>query len=278
MKIHNPKSSIGAYTTKITSVASAHVCKLKGGTMVLGQHKRAVGTFTTHQAAETALRELRDSGFLMDRVSVIGRDIDRHSEVAGADASDRLSDAGKRAAHDTEANTGAKTGAIAGGALGGLTGLLVGLGALAIPGIGPIMLGGAAATALATTISGGAIGAAAGTLVGGLVGLGIPEDRAKVYSDRVSQGSYLVMVEGSEEEIHRAELILSHRGIQDWGVYDASGKERDSDYPSGTLYSEGTSLTEGAPVPGSHAPANYPAGTLYPEGTSTQNPSRRNLG
>jgi hypothetical protein len=189
--------------------------------MVLGHHKRAVGTFASHQAAEAALMELRDSGFSMDRVSVIGRDIDRHSSVAGADASDRLSDAGKRAAHDTEADEGAKKGAVAGGTLGGLTGLLVGLGALAIPGIGPVMLGGAAATALATALSGGAIGAAAGGLLGGLVGLGIPEDRAKAYSDRVSQGEYLIMVDGSDEEIRRAEMILNRRGIQDWGIYDA---------------------------------------------------------
>lgn len=246
--------------------------------MVLGHHKRAVGTFSSYGDAETVLRELKDSGFPMDRVSVVGRDIDRNSEIAGAGASDRLSDAGKRAAHDTEADTGAKTGALAGGALGGLTGLLVGLGALAIPGVGPIMLGGAAATALATTISGGAIGAAAGTLVGGLVGLGIPEDRAKIYSDRVSQGNYLVMVEGTDEEIHQAELILSHRGIQDWGVYESAARESDAAYPGGTLYSDGTPYAEGAPVPGSHDPAASPAGTLYPEGTDPLNTSRRNLG
>ena len=152
--------------------------------MALGHHKRAVGTFSSYEAAETALHELRDSGFSMNDVSVVGRDIDRHVDVAGANAGDRISDVSTRAAHDTEAGKGAKTGALTGGALGGLTGLLVGLGALAIPGIGPVMLGGAAATALATTISGGAIGAAAGTLVGGLVGLGIPEDRAKVLSVR----------------------------------------------------------------------------------------------
>jgi hypothetical protein len=82
------------------------------------------------------------------------------------------------------------------------------------------MVGGAVATALATALSGGAIGAAAGGLVGGLVGLGIPEDRARMYSDRVSRGEYLLMVEGSEDDIRRAETILNRRGIQDWGIYD----------------------------------------------------------
>lgn len=272
METVNSQPKIGSVNHKFTpSLHSLLFAIWKEETMVLGHHKRAVGTFSSHQAAEKALRELRDSGFQMDRVSVVGRDIDRHSELAGAEASDRLSDAGRRAAHDSEAKTGAKTGAVAGGTLGGLTGLLVGLGALAIPGIGPVMLGGAAATALATTISGGAIGAAAGGLVGGLVGLGIPEDRAKVYSDRVSKGDYLVMVEGSDEEIHRAEQILNHGGIQDWGIYDNTTARNDADYPAGTLYNDGTPYTGSAPVPGSHDPAVHPAGTLYPEGTTPPN-------
>ncbi|NJP10691.1 MAG: DUF1269 domain-containing protein [Leptolyngbyaceae cyanobacterium RU_5_1] len=188
--------------------------------MVLGYHKRAVGIFSSYQDAEAALRELRTSNLPVDRVSIVGRDVNRQGDVGGTNMGDRLSADMNRTAEDTQADEGAKTGAIAGGTLGGLTGLLVGLGALAIPGIGPVMVGGALATALATTISGGAIGAAAGSLVGALAGLGIPEDRARVYSDRVSSGDYLVMVEGSDDEIRRAESILRNRGIQEWGIYD----------------------------------------------------------
>jgi len=216
--------------------------------MVLGYHKRAVGTFSSYSEAETALRELRDSGFSMDRVSLVGRNGDHHDEIAQGDAGDRLRSGAKHAAHDTEADEGAKKGAVTGGALGGLTGLLVGLGAIAIPGIGPIMLGGAAATALATTLAGGAIGAAAGGLVGGLVGLGIPEDRARVYSDRISRGDYLVMVEGSEEDIRRAETILNRRGIQEWGVYDSPASDADrTTYPAGTTHPTGTPYSDDTP-------------------------------
>jgi hypothetical protein len=184
--------------------------------MVAQQNKRAIGTFSNHDDAEMALRELRDSGFSMDKVSVVGHNIDRNSSIAGADGSDRLSDVEKH----NKANEGAKTGAATGGAVGGLTGLLVGLGMVAIPGVGPIMLAGAGVTTLATALTGGAIGAATGGIVGAFVGMGIPEDRAKNYSDRIENGDYLVMVEGSEEDIHRAQTILSHRGIDEWGVYD----------------------------------------------------------
>ena len=179
--------------------------------MALGQHKRAVGVFSKRRDAEVALGELRDSKFPMDRVSVITRDADQNDDIAGADVSDRTGN---------KADEGAATGAVTGGALGGLTGLLVGLGTLALPGIGPIMLAGAAATAIATTLAGTAIGAAAGTLLGGLIGAGIPEERARVYNERVSRGHYLIIIEGTDEEIRRAESILSGRGIEEWGIYD----------------------------------------------------------
>ncbi|HEY9674272.1 MAG TPA: hypothetical protein V6D11_22725 [Waterburya sp.] len=156
----------------------------------------------------------------MDRVSVITRDADKRDNIAGADVRSDVREEARERADDTKADEGATTGAIAGGTLGGLTGLLVGLGTLAIPGIGPIMLAGATATALATTLAGTAIGAAAGSLLGGLIGLGIPEDRARAYHDRVSRGDYLIIVDGTDDEIRHAEAILHRGGIEDWGVYD----------------------------------------------------------
>jgi hypothetical protein len=174
--------------------------------------KRSVGVFPHRRDAEHALHELRDSGFPMDRVSVIARDADQKDDIAGTSVSDQPGN---------KADDGAKVGAISGGALGGLTGLLVGLGTLAIPGVGPILLAGAGATVLATTLAGGAIGAVTGGLVGALIGIGIPEERARVYHDRVARGDYLVMVEGTDEEIARAEAILRHRGIEEYGIYDA---------------------------------------------------------
>jgi uncharacterized protein (TIGR02271 family) len=180
------------------------------------KNQQAIGIFPNRSAAEQALHELRDSNFPMDQVSVVAKDSAHNENIGGVDVSDHA---------DNKADDGAKVGALSGGALGGLTGLLVGLGTLAIPGVGPIMLAGAAATALATTVAGGAIGAAAGTLLGGLIGMGIPEDRAKIYNDRVSAGEYLVMVTGTNGEIAEAEAILNHRGIQEWGVYDVPETE-----------------------------------------------------
>jgi uncharacterized membrane protein len=67
-----------------------------------------------------------------------------------------------------------------------------------------------------------AIGAAAaGGLVRALTDLGIPEQQARAYSDRLQQADYLVILDGTDDEIRRAEAIFSARGIQAWGVYSS---------------------------------------------------------
>jgi hypothetical protein len=118
--------------------------------MAVGQHKRAVGVFANRHDAETAIGELKSAGFPMHKVTIIAQDADRKADVAGVNVQDK-NQAGNKA------DEGATAGALTGGTLGGITGLLVGLGALAIPGVGPIMVAGELATVLTTTVAGGAI-------------------------------------------------------------------------------------------------------------------------
>ncbi|AFZ36883.1 signal transduction histidine kinase (STHK), LytS [Stanieria cyanosphaera PCC 7437] len=177
----------------------------------MATYKRAVGLFYSRDEAEAALRALKNDGFNMKRVNLIARDANQVTENTDLNYNE-----GNNA--DEGASTGASTGAV----LGGLGGLLVGLGTLAIPGVGPILVAGEVATALATTLAGAGIGAAAGGIIGGLVGLGIPDEKAKIYSDRVAGGSYLLMIDGSENDVYRAERILRNRGIEEFGIYDAS--------------------------------------------------------
>jgi len=181
--------------------------------MTLTNDKRAVGVFSSRPEAEKALGELQDAGFAMNQVSIVAKDPNR------LDHSSRIGETQVQEFTATQADEGAKTGAAAGGAIGGLTGLLIGLGTLAIPGVGPVVLAGATATAIATTLAGDAIGAVVGGLAGGLIGLGIPEERAQIYHDYVVHGDYLVIVDGTEDEIHLAEEILKHRGIREWEFY-----------------------------------------------------------
>ncbi|WP_016949848.1 general stress protein [Anabaena sp. PCC 7108] len=189
--------------------------------MVIGVNRRAVGVFSHRRDAEQALHDLKNSGFPMEKVSIIAKDRDNKEDIAGTQVTEKVGD---------KSEEGAKVGGISGGTVGGLTGLLIGLGTLAIPGVGPIMLAGGVATALATTVAGAGIGAVAGSLIGGLIGLGIPEERARIYNERVEQGAYLVIIDGTDAELTRVREILHNRGVEDFEVYDA--RDLNKDQPS----------------------------------------------
>jgi uncharacterized protein (TIGR02271 family) len=140
-------------------------------------NKKIVGVFHNEHEASRAIEDLKSRGFLTEDISVIARDkrdVDAISDETG-----------------TKAPEGMASGAATGGLLGGVTGLLAGIGALAIPGIGPII----AAGPIAATLAGAAVGAGTGGLVGGLIGLGIPEDEAESYDNYVDEGRILVMVD-----------------------------------------------------------------------------------
>lgn len=174
------------------------------------EQKRSIGVFPNRFEAEKAIDELKVAGFPMDKVSALGPDTNPEEVETAAN---NLGDV------ENQGDQAARAGTISGGALGGLAGVLAGIATLTIPGLGPVVAGGVAANALATTLAGTAVGATAGGLVGGMSSLAIPELKAEAYKDWLSRGAYLVMVEGSEDDIGGAETILSRGGIQDWFVY-----------------------------------------------------------
>jgi len=109
----------------------------------------------------------------------------------------------------------AGAGAFGGTAVGGIAGLLVGIGALTIPGIGPVLAAGPLAAAIGSTLAGAGIGAAAGGLIGALVGLGIPEEDAHFYAEGVKRGGVLVTVRTSDDRAHEALRILRDANATD---------------------------------------------------------------
>jgi len=112
----------------------------------------------------------------------------------------------------TKAPEGAVAGAGTGAVLGGALGWLTGIGALAIPGVGPLI----AAGPIMAALSGVAVGGALGGLTGGLIGLGIPEYEAKRYEDRLKSGSVLISVHSENaEETDRAQEIFEAAGAED---------------------------------------------------------------
>ncbi len=114
--------------------------------------------------------------------------------------------------HNTKAPEGAVTGASAGGILGGALGVLAGIGAIAIPGVGPLI----AAGPLLAALSGVAAGAAVGGVAGALIGMGIPEIEAKHYEGKIRGGSILVSVHAeTSEQVKLAEDIFKNWRAED---------------------------------------------------------------
>ena len=153
---------------------------------------------------ERAISDLKDAGFSGRQIGVLMQDRTKEQNLAKATG--------------TKAGEGAAAGAVSGGLLGGIVGLLTGVGALAIPGVGPFVAGGA----LASTLAGAGVGAAAGGLVGALVGAGIPEEEARYYERGLQDGGVLVTVYAGDREVE-ARRILLNAGAEPYPVEGEQG-------------------------------------------------------
>jgi hypothetical protein len=145
--------------------------------------------FDNYNDAAAALAALEAAGFPHDDLSLIAN--------RGTTATDTT------APEETGNNAG--TGATVGAVLGGGAGLLAGLGALAIPGIGPVV----AAGWLVATLAGFGVGAAGGGLIGSLVGSGVTEDHAHVYAEGIRRGGNLLTLRTDEARVAEAERIIA---------------------------------------------------------------------
>jgi uncharacterized membrane protein len=173
--------------------------------MISNRHRRIIGTFTDCQTAERALDELKNAGFSMAQISIVTKDIDNDA-IADMSHCDSV--------RNIYQERRATSGTIAGSLLGAICGCLVGIGALAMPTMTPAISVGTPGAALIATLVGAGIGATSCGLLETLTSVGISEDRAKVYIDRFSRGEYLVMFDGTDDEVRRAEYILSWSQMQ----------------------------------------------------------------
>ena len=153
-----------------------------------------IGSFPSADDAEQAIGALKDDGFDEQEISLVALDSEGDFDQ---------DDGGGMLSMGQDLTSGTTTG----GALGGLAGLLAGVGALAIPGIGPIIAAG--------PIAAGLSGAVVGGIAGGLLDLGVPEERGQYYEDRVREGDVLVALNADDQEVDRAAQIMRDYGADD---------------------------------------------------------------
>ncbi|OWK43297.1 hypothetical protein [Fimbriiglobus ruber] len=155
------------------------------------------GVFTTREAANRAIAELKAAGYRDDQIGLVAKD------TGGSEEHEVT--AYKYEIYDNEALA---IGA-ASGVTGAVGGAVVAAGVLsgAIPVIGPILAIGTLGTVLLNT----AVGAVSMGVVGALLGWGIPRDEASFYEDEVAAGKYLVTVECGYGDDAR-DLLERHGG------------------------------------------------------------------
>ncbi len=169
--------------------------------------------YDSYDTAAGTVRELERAGIAYDDISVVANNTGNRTAT--------------EMKHGNEAAPGAEIGAGLGALGGGAAGVLTGLGLLAIPGVGPVV----AAGWLAALAVGAVGGAAAGGLLGGLVGAGISDDHAEVYTEGVRRGGTLVTVRVPEEKFAITETILDRHAVDPavrraqyaasgWSAYD----------------------------------------------------------
>jgi hypothetical protein len=170
------------------------------------------GMYASPALAENAVDYLLDKGFSNPAISVLLPD----DESTRAFAHEK----------HTKAPEGTAAGVTAGGIIGGSLGLLAGIGALAIPGVGPLIAAGPIMGALAGLGVGGAVGG----IVGALVGMGIPEFEAKRYEAAVRGGGTLLSVHcDTDHQIAEAKRALKETGAKDVSSTHEAGSSKDAE-------------------------------------------------
>ena len=181
--------------------------------------------YDSYADAMNVVHELEASGIDHSNISMVANS-DAHGRHT-ATATEQVTGGGDHPLDpadrdDSDAGAGAKRGSILGGVLGGGAGLLAGIGALAIPGVGPVV----AAGWLVATLAGVGVGAASGGLLGALTGAGVSHEEAHVYNEGVKSGGTLVTVRVEDADASRAEGIMQQRNPVDWRTRTVDLKSR----------------------------------------------------
>ena len=153
--------------------------------------KSQIAIYDTHEKAVNAIKVLNDKGVSMENVSLLGKAevIEDHIHIKSLD-------------------TIKEAPAIVGMGAGTLIGLLSGIGVFTIPGFGFLY----GAGALVGIIAGLDLGIVAGGFISLLTFAGIKEDKVVKCHEHLKEGKFMVIINGSKDEIERSKHILHTEG------------------------------------------------------------------
>lgn len=155
--------------------------------------KSVIGVFKSRGSAEKAAEQLRQQGFTTEEINLVSKK--QEGKEKNEYYNDDITD-----------------GALTGGTIGGIGGLLLGAGAMAIPGIGPVIAAGPIAAAISGVVAGG--------IAGGLIDWGIPAEASHRYEESVAQGNTLAVIRADAAKVNAAAQVLRQNGASEVESHD----------------------------------------------------------
>jgi uncharacterized membrane protein len=160
--------------------------------MNMNKDNSVVAIYQSHTAAESAVKELQQSGFDMKKLSIVGRDYHTDEHVVGYyNTGDRIKVWGK-------------TGAF----WGGLWGFMFGSAFFWVPGVGPLLVAGPLVSWIVGALEGAAVVGGISAFGAALYGVGIPKDSVLRYETALKTDKFILIAHGSIDETTRAKEIL----------------------------------------------------------------------
>lgn len=169
-----------------------------------GQDQNSVvAVFSQHSAAENAIKDLKNGGFNIKKLAVVGRDYQTEEDVVGFyNTGDRMKYWGKWGAF-----------------WGGLWGLLFGAAFLIIPGVGPVVAAGSIVTSIVSALEGALVVGGLSALGAGLYSLGVPKNSVVKYEASIKAGKFVLVAHGTAEEVAKARDMLKTSGADQIDSY-----------------------------------------------------------
>jgi hypothetical protein len=179
--------------------------------VIIGDNGLITGLFSNPKTVESAYDELLQKGYKNEDINLVMSE-DTHSKYFSNVDSNVSTNLGNKSVE------GLGIGAAIGGSVGALAAALAAAGtSLAIPPLGIIVSG-----ALAAGLAGAGAGATAGGIVGFLLGLGIPNEQAKMLEGDIRKGGVIISVKTNSEQdlrdLNKKWLALQNSGFKSFAA------------------------------------------------------------
>ena len=165
-----------------------------------------IAVFADHDQAEAAIKKLTADGIAMKHLSIIGQGYHTDEKVVGFyNVGDRVKFWGTRGAF-----------------WGGLWGLFFGGVFVTLPVTGPVIVLGFLASVLISALEGAVVVGGLSALGAALVSIGVPNNSVVSYETDIAADSFLVMANGTDDEVAHAKLILDSANPAHVKIYPAT--------------------------------------------------------